>query len=191
MRAAFFSAFLFISVSFFMGGALTYLYSFLGKYLRSRGNSSDSSFLLLPASLLCGAFSYIVSKISKKSISAKKYEIQIITSKKQSFTALCDSGNLLCEPIGGLPVIILSKKASLTYISSGIFTPTEALNYPEISKKIRIIPVKGAVSGAILTGFIPNGGVCVEGEAKSCCVAFSDNLDFDGCECLLPSVLIT
>ena len=44
-------------------------------------------FLLLPASLLCGAFSYIVSKISKKSISAKKYEIQIITSNRSKYTS--------------------------------------------------------------------------------------------------------
>lgn len=183
-----FPTFLYISVSFFMGGALTYLYSALGKYFAP--SSQDFSILLIPASLICGFLSYIISKKAKKRLSAKKFEIEIVTSKKHKFSAFCDSGNLLREPVGGFPVIILSKKASLNYITCGIFTPEEALKYPEVSEKIRIIPAKSAFSGGILVGFIPKGGVNIENRNLSCCVAFSENADFDGCDCLVPAILL-
>ncbi len=184
-----FPTFLFISVSFFMGGALTYLYSSLGKYFTKAQSEQDLSILLLPASLICGVLSYVVSRISQKRLSAKRFDIVVVTEKECCFSALCDSGNLLCEPISRLPVIILSKKASLNYIKSGIFTPYEAAKYPEVSGKIRIIPAKSAFSQGMLTGFIPQG-VLIEGKTKKCCIAFSENEDFGGCDCLVPTVLL-
>ena len=107
------------------------------------------------------------------------------------FSALVDSGNLLREPIGGLPVVILSEKASRVYIKKGEISPGSAIEYPEIGKEIRIIPMNGAGGAGILTGFIPKGGVTVGGNTKKCCVAFSKTQSFNGCEALLPYVLFS
>ncbi len=198
LKGIFPSFLVFTAVSFFMGGALTYIYSYLGRLFGGVQAGNSRSFLLLPASALCALFSFITSRISKKAFKGHRVGIKIITSRTLEFSALVDSGNLLHDPISGLPVIILSKKASLNFVKSGIFTPSEVIKYPEVSKKIRLIPFKSAWASkdgekgeesSILTSFIPEGGVAVSGIKRECCVAFSHSESFSGADALLPASL--
>ena len=184
-----FPSFVFIAISFFMGGSLTYLYSFLGGVFKSEGD--DLSILLLPCAMLFGIASFLLSRISEKKRSVFKTRIKVNTGIVREFSALVDTGNLLREPIGGLPVVILSEKASRAYIKNGNFSLVSAAEYPEIGKEIRIIPMNGAGVSGILTGFVPREGVTVGGNTKKCCVAFSDTKTFGGCEALLPYVLFS
>ena len=180
---------MFVAISFFMGGSLTYLYSFFGGIFK--GDGDDLSFLLLPCAFVFGGISFLLSRISEKKRKVLKTRIRVNTGISLGFSALVDSGNLLREPIGGLPVVILSKKASGNYVKSGNISPASVLECAEMPGDIRIIPVTGAGYSGVLTGFIPKGGVTVGKDTKKCCVAFSDTESFDGCEALLPSVLFS
>ncbi len=184
-----FPSFVFIAISFFMGGSLTYLYSFLGGVFKGEGN--EFSILLLPCAFFFGITSFLLSRISEKKRSVLKTRIMVSTGVEREFSALVDTGNLLREPIAGLPVVILSEKASRAYIKNGDLTPASALEYPELGNEIRVIPMNGAGISGILTGFIPKGGVTVSGKTKKCCVAFSKTQSFDGCEALLPYALFS
>lgn len=184
------STLLFFAISFFMGGALTYIYSAIGRLMPPLAFEGPSV-LLLPCSIICALLSFVLSRISERRISGKRVEITVITDRsKHSFSAFVDTGNLLCEPMSALPVVILSCESSKKYVFRGIFTPEEVLQYPEVKGSIRIIPVKSTSGSGTLVGFIPSGGVMIGDRVKKCCVAFSDTESFNGAQSLLPSTLM-
>lgn len=86
-----------------------------------------------------------------------------------SFTALCDSGNLLRDPISGSSVIIVSSHITLKlcgrHISNALLNmDTKVLEKEGIS--IRLIPRKTADGSGIIAGFIPNNAYLINGRDK-------------------------
>ena len=73
-KGAFLPTVLFIGISFFMGGALTWLYSFFVDFHTS---GEDFSFILLPVSLALGGVSFVLSKICEKKTKTRKVDISI------------------------------------------------------------------------------------------------------------------
>lgn len=179
---------LFFAVSFFLGGTLTYVYSFLGKLFS--GASSSASIILLPCSLLCGLISFALSRIHEKRSVGRVVEITVCTQDaERTFSAYADTGNLLTEPAGALPVVVLCRDASKNYIPSGVFSADEIMKHSDLARTIRIIPTKSVSGAGVLVGFVPKG-VRIKGSLKRCCVAFSDVEAFNGTQALLPSNII-
>ena len=187
-RTYFVATVLFFAVSFFLGGTLTWVYSFLGKIFS--GASSSASIILLPCSLLCGLVSFALSRIHEKRSVGKVLRITVCTQgAERTFSAYADTGNLLTEPAGALPVVILCRDASKNYLPGGVFCADEMMKHPDLARTIRIIPAKSIAGEGMLVGFVPEG-VRINGSLKRCCVAFSTVEAFNGTQALVPSNII-
>lgn len=133
-------------------------------------------FIILALAIIASiAFGRIFSK--EKSISSVQINVTM-EEKEYSLTALCDSGNLLNEPISGKAVILVTEKSELG---------TKINTIPEIFK--RFIPYKSAGGGGMLKGIIPQKIVINEQEC-SAIIAPISNTDFAGYEACVPASLI-
>ena len=109
--------------------------------------------------------------------------------KTQAFDGICDSGNLLREPLSDRAVIILEKTAFLSTLNDGeaeYFTPPAMKNGTPPSS-FRVIPCHSVGGERLLLGYIPER-VTVDGSEVDCTVAMGEN-SFDGRAALVPSVL--
>lgn len=182
------SAVLFYGISFLMGGGMSALYNLLNSKLANRRivingdlNTLQSEipiswFIALAVisaflSILCGFI--FKSKSTQKPI---KVEAEFM-GKRISFEGLSDSGNLLCEPIGGLPVIVTGYNTISSILPPSLrplFRHSDISIIPnldfELAKRIRIIPASGVGSEGLLIGIIPDK-ISIDGEQKQACLA--------------------
>ena len=120
---------IFYLVSFVFGGCIFALMYIITPKLAKIKNGVFVGTYPIKIALIVGIISFVIIQISfkmvKNKISKKDviYNIEIIiNNKKTEVKALLDTGNLLKEPITGMPVIIVEHK-SLNKI-----VPTEILN---------------------------------------------------------------
>ena len=140
---------LFISV-FFSGAVLSV------KAAISDTTSKEISDLVLAAGFCMG---YLMLKYTVKTIKKHRpeneYRITVYhNNKKIILTGICDSGNSLCDPLSGLPVIIVDFNA-IKKLFSGISSPQELCEFSD-PKDFKAIPYKTIGSTGIVYGFIPN-----------------------------------
>lgn len=135
----------------------------------------------------------------KKNRLPQKTEITIVCEDKTLvLSAYCDSGNLLREPIGGLPVIITGREKmhsivpralhGVFFSSDGYLGETSLAN----ARRVRIIPIMPVGTGGarILFGYVPDKIILGGSEVAACVALDNGNSDFGGCEALLPKSLI-
>ena len=181
---------IYLAVSFFMGGGLTFLYSVFNTYLPKQEQTHSASSLLFPAALLCAAASLFLSRISNRFLSGKQACLIISNRGKQAeLTALVDSGNLLCDPISGLHVILLNQNTSRLFVENGDFSIDSLCTIEDFHDKLRAIPTKNMEGSLIITAFIPDS-LKINGKESRGLVAFSNHTDFGGNQALLPSSLL-
>ena len=99
-----------------------------------------------------------------------------------AFTALCDTGCLLTEPISGMPVIVASEKS--------LGKLTELLRAEDPPLRLRLIPADGICGHRLLRGFIPER-VSVGGTEVSAVVAWDGGgTDYGGFGGIVPAKLV-
>jgi stage II sporulation protein GA (sporulation sigma-E factor processing peptidase) len=146
--------------------------------------------------------SWIISravKLFKKKAMPLKTTLTVISDGKElEMSAYCDSGNLLREPVGGLPVIITGKEQMENIIPKSlhsVFFSSKTADEPSLSdaRRVRIIPIKplGTGGARILFGYVPDKIMLGDKEVKGCIALDNGSSKFGGCEALLPSSLIT
>ena len=171
-------------VSAGLGGLMSLLYSvlnsvlydFLKNYPQSSAYNGARFFIIASITAI---ISMVFSRIftSKKDI--KSVEITIEYAKENyKIIALCDSGNILTEPISGKPVIILSNSTKLGKIIS-----------ENEDKNIRYIPYKDVCGKGIIKGVLPKK-IIIEKNEVDAIIAPVDKKDFAGYEALVPISLI-
>ncbi len=133
-----------------LGGVMTALCS-LGDSFGAPGSSSGGTAILFLGSTLCLLAVKAMSHFKKRKI----LRITVTLGNKRTvFDALCDSGNLVTDPMTGKPVIIADKSVMHMIVPELCETP---MAVPErLSSKIRMIPVKGIGGSGLLMGFIPD-----------------------------------
>lgn len=190
---------LFYLIGFLSGGILTVLCGlfssitgkrrvlFNGGVRQLEGELSLGLFTLfaLLAFLLCTLFGRLFSKMPKK----KNAEVSLsFRGKELCVNGFCDTGNLLFEPISGLPCLILPlaeaekllDRDSVKAIETGIFTGGE--------KGIRVIPSRGVGQRRLLFGFLPEKAT-VGGRAVRLCAAVDPDRSEGGRVLIPPSVM--
>lgn len=146
--------------------------------------------------------SWILSRtvrfFKKKAVPLKTTLTVISDGKELEMSAYCDSGNLLREPVGGLPVIITGKTQMENIIPRSlhsVFFSSKTIDEPTLSdaRRVRIIPIMplGAGGARILFGYVPDKILLGDKEVSACIAFDSTSSKFGGCEALLPSSLIT
>lgn len=175
---------LFWGVSASLGGIMSLLYSFLNnilfEYIKDYSYSTvyNGARFFIVASLtmiVSIAFSRIYS--SKKSIKEVNLSIEI-NDNSFLLTGLCDSGNMIQEPITGRLVILVSSSSKVGKIID---------EEPEIKK--RFIPYHGVEKDGILKGVSPKR-ILINDNEVSAIIAPIENKNFSGYDALVPQALI-
>ncbi len=171
-------------VSACLGGVMSLLFSFFnrifGEYIQkySQETAYNGARFLIIASLTA-IVSIIFTRIftSKKDIKATEITIKI-DEKEYKLEALCDSGNMLCDPILIKPVILVTDKSKIGKI---IKTKNDI--------KKRYIPYSDVSGDGMLKGIIPES-IVVGKNVVDAIIAPIEKNDFAGYEALVPANLV-
>ena len=157
-----------------LGGIMTVLLSAGEPVILDYGGAYPTVFLLCAAA--AGVFGRMISAACVRKNAEVAFSADGI---RKCFTALCDSGCFLTEPISGLPVITVS--------DSVLGELNDRLRRQDVSLKLRIIPVKTVTGEGILYGFVPDE-VSVDGcRVRAVIAAGRDSYGgFDG---IVPAAL--
>lgn len=114
----------------------------------------------------------------------------VINGKRILFTAMVDSGNLLREPFGGRPVIIVSSELFRGGVAEEVRRCRNSVETDDVKLKIRVIPQKTINGAGLLYGFIPDE-TRVNGKLKNAVVALDEaaEADYGGRSGVVPSCL--
>ena len=144
-------ALVYSATSIILGGFMTALYSLFNRIGLDRmlGSESDadgmSVWLFAILAVISGVVALFGGKIFRKNSSRRYGEVEITYGGKSTvLRALCDSGNLLREPISAKACIVVDKKEIekilprelINLINNGSLGVTDSVH----NKKIRIIP---------------------------------------------------
>lgn len=140
-----------------LGGIMTALLSVFGKADTPEGQSPTSGGLILGAGII---ILYLTVKALTRKTSAKSVSLTIFYGGKSvSLTALCDSGNLLRDPISDCPVMNVCEKKLIPLLGEevcGRMTSFSAGNGGDLPRGYRLIPRKTAVGSDICAAFMPD-----------------------------------
>lgn len=200
-------ALLFFAVSFVMGGVMTAVYYYAGHLLSEKGiyinGEIETVYSDLPLWLigLCAAWAafiaYIFSHYAKKKASCRSVEVTLCDKERRvTLSALVDSGHFLEEPIGHLPVIVLSKakmEALLPpHFLPDFFNPTSELSClsDEEKMRLRFVPIVTVGHEGLLRGYTPDS-ILIENEKKKALVVSDETAsEFEGFDAILPPSLL-
>jgi sigma-E processing peptidase SpoIIGA len=180
-----------------LGGIMTALFSFadgtsLTTSMLDRGNSNTFGDIPLGWAAVVAIVAALAAiaggRIIKKRGSAFDVTVTVVSDTGcYVFDGICDSGNLLTDPIGGQAVIILEKEAFLSTLKASDRAFFEGFErFPE-GFPLRIIPSDTVNGHGLLYGYLPRR-VSVNGSEKNAVVAMGDGT-FDGRKALVPSTL--
>ena len=175
---------MFWATSTALGGIMSLLYTFANKlladiiasYSYQSAYNGARFFIIASISIIIGI---IFSRIFTSKKDVKSTEIKITYQNKEyKLSALCDSGNLLTEPISAKCVILVTS-------NSDIGSKITALE--DIYK--RYIPYSDVGGNGALKGIIPEKIIVGDNMVDAIIAPINKN-DFGGFDALVPSALV-
>lgn len=140
--------------------------------------------------LLAGALISLFLKRRKPVV--KMVKVTVEDASSADIQALVDSGDLLTEPLSGLPVILVDQSKATEFLPEELrflASPSGQHTPQATSLRLRLIPCTTASGEGILYGFIPKR-VLVAGEPREACIAIGklpQNADYTA---IVPSNLL-
>ena len=174
-----------------LGGAMTAIYSLGDGYRDSvEGETSTTgavAIVAIGAAAVCAAAGRIMK--SRRGVRTRTLTVRT-GARTATMTALCDSGNLLRDPVSGRGVVIVAASAAHNAVPPELIAD-EALTDtdipPDIKSRVRVLPVSNVYGRGILVGYRPDS-IEVDGKAYDFLVAVShENGGFGGCDAILPA----
>lgn len=196
------------AVGFLIGGAMTALFTLVNNGISGRSIVVEgqqrtmyndipfSAFIIIAA--VSVAFSYICGILIKKRSAQRTAEIKLSVGNRHIvLKGLVDTGNLLSEPAGGLPVAVCTYERLEPLLPVGVrplFRDSRVglLEFadPQLARKIRMIPVSHVGGKGMLIGIIPDRAE-INGEAKKLCIACTSRTQSLGeRECIIPANIL-
>ena len=142
---------------------------------------------------------FVIVRIINSSKSKRIVTVKATLNNRQvTFSALCDSGNLMRDPISGDPVIAVSYQIIQKLCGKVLTDAMLSLDLTILSQsrlKIRIIPHRTANSSDTLAGFVPDSVTVISGKNKSHaqCILIPKKCDksyFAGNSATVPTTLV-
>ena len=171
-------------VSATLGGVMSLLYNFLNKILAEQiKNYSFAKVYTGARFFIIASLTAIVSMLfgrfysSKKDVKHAHLEIKM-DGKIYEFDALCDSGNMLIEPISGKSVILVTKSSDIGR-AIGNVSP----------KSRRYIPYSAVGGDGVITGALPEYAK-IDGSMADAVIAPIEKKNFAGYEAIVPLSLV-
>lgn len=195
---------LFWGLSFLTGGLMSALYYAVNRLLAGRqivvNGTVQTVYSEIPLwvfallALACALISLIWGRIAGKRRGISACELTVgVSDRSYILTGLIDSGNLLTEPFGGLPVILVTAdrlRAMLPEELLGVFFGGSGVgNLPAgMGARIRLIPYRGVGGGGLIFGYLPDR-IVVDGREVAACIAAESARDFSGYDAIVPACL--
>lgn len=151
----------FFVTSAMLGGIMTAIFALLNRSVSGIEAERDdiSLWVFGFVALFSGLATLLGSDIIGRSSRAKFGKLTVkMGSRKMSFDAISDSGNMLKDPIGGKDVVIVDRARARLLVpplASGGFSSLP----PEMARKVRLIPIMTAAGEGMLTAFTPDEAV--------------------------------
>jgi stage II sporulation protein GA (sporulation sigma-E factor processing peptidase) len=165
----------YFGVSALMGGGMTAIYSLLSKAnfplgdVQSDGISAWMFLVLAAAAALVAAFG---GRLFSKQTAVRTCTVRIsINGVTWEMVGLCDSGNLLCDPISGTPVIVADRQTWLSALPDALRRAVESEGRQSVSssdgKRVRIVPMHTAQSSGMAVALLPDEILLTEPSGKT------------------------
>ncbi len=132
-----------------LGGVMTAL-SGCGEPVFSGGDGYPAAYLV------CAAVSFLWTRLRRGSAVGEARTVRVRIEAAgfcAEFTGLCDTGSGAADPIGGLPAILVKRKA-LPELAD-LLVRTAAGEKTGRQVRLRMIPVRGVGGERLLCGFLP------------------------------------
>ncbi len=150
-----------------------------------------SPLLLIGATAGCYLILRIFFKLTESKLPSICHKMSVRVGRRSvTLEAVIDSGNMLCDPISGLPVAVAPQSAVsplFTGDAARFFCGDGVCSDGQWRRRVRMIPCKTVGGGGLLPGFLPDA-VKIGNRDVKLLIAVSDKLDRDG-ETLLPSAV--
>ena len=154
----------YFGISALMGGGMTAIYYLLSRAdlplgdVPGDGISAWMFLVLATAAAMVAAFGgRLFAKQSAVRTCTVRIRLEGVTWEMQG---LCDSGNLLCDPISGTPVIVADRQTWLSALPDALRRAVESEGrQPEAlegSKRVRIVPMHTAQSSSMAVALLPD-----------------------------------
>lgn len=190
----------FVAVNISLGGAMTAIYTFVGKFVSYSDtnitNDSTSVPMFVVAAVVSGAVSIMYASFKKHYANRKIVDVRVNAfGKILELKALSDSGNLLCEPFSGKPVVIIAAKRMEGNLPSELIdaardTTNITVLDGDLVGKVRFIPASTVTGGKMMLCFIPDN-ISVDGCSVDAVVGIDvHNEDYEGCDCIIGQALL-
>jgi len=151
------------AVNFMLGGGITALYGFMSEHRNVLVNGEVSTIysdippsMLIGAALISALISMVFGRIRSKSRRSTAVRAEAF-GRSVAFDALVDTGNLLREPISGLPAVVVSREIMAEILPPGTLDSFCACSVeqltdscPELARKTRLIPASSVTDTALL-----------------------------------------
>lgn len=199
------AAVVYAAVSMVLGGFMTALFSLFdtlslgGEELRGDGIDAFAFALLALASAL---ISFIFGKFFRRRVSRRRETVTVRVGERQArLLGLCDSGNLLRDPISSRLCVLADVEAVRDIVPAPVADAARRAGAAELSlldddaaRRLRLIPTQTATGGGVLIALRVDAMLIGEGsEAKDvdALLALCPTGRFDGdCQALIPSELL-
>lgn len=160
---------IYLLVSLVLGGVMTGLYNLLNRAgcpdaLADVGADGPTAWLFALLALLSGLLSLWGGRLFRRTGSRQEAEITVtLGNRSVTFAGLVDSGNLLCDPLDGKPVIPVQAPVAAPLFSAelaaclreGSTDPVRLRALPEAAR-LRIVPAATATGQSLLIGIRPD-----------------------------------
>ncbi|MBE6534378.1 MAG: hypothetical protein E7678_05360 [Ruminococcaceae bacterium] len=199
-------ALVFGAVSILLGGAMTalfYAFNRLGLDRAFAGEKAQSDgisvYIFAIFAAISGFLALLGGKFFKKKALRQNGTVTVeYRGKSASLLCMCDSGNLLREPISRLPCILIELDA-VKKLFSNVFL--ECVRRGDIEKipisessRIRMVPAKSATGETLLVAIRPDSIKLDMGKGESFVEAYivisTEKISAHGAKALVPSELI-
>ena len=158
-----------------MGGGMTAIYHLLGRAnlplgeVQSDGISAWMFLALATAAALTAAFG---GRLFLRQTAVRTCTLHVkLDDAIWEMTGLCDSGNLLCDPISGTPVIVADRQTWLSALPDALRRAVESEGRQVVSlsdgKRVRIVPMHTAQSSGMAVALLPDEILLTEPGGKT------------------------
>ena len=140
-----------------LGGIMTSVLSMFGTVSPEGSTATPAAGM----AVFAAAALYATVRVITRTKSRKSVTVTVRHGGKEvTLDALCDSGNLLRDPISGDPVMTVSSDTLVPLIGEAVcsaLTSCEVGKLGDLPVKVRLIPIKTASGGGMCAAFHPDG----------------------------------
>ena len=196
----------YLVISMLLGGVMTAIFSLLNRAAPSFDSFGETTALPLPTLISVAALSvaltYAGGRFLKKRSEVENVTVEVcFDGRRIDLSAMCDSGNLLRDPIFGKSVIVADKSMA-KYLVPELSVDSELIHNreieflrPELAGRIRLIPASTANSESLILAIRPDKILVKDSKdthEADALIAFAEiKSALCGCNALIPPELLT